>query len=123
MREAFGTMHPQQLKVDYVTLYDHPDKYFLPQYVGLQSQIGHTKSIHWRTIPSTVNTVACLFKTFREDFAILHKYCCIDEYLPYDHDKFVEIGKSGRTLVSCLPGYSTHTQSDVMAPCVDWKTI
>ena len=47
LKEAFDTA------AHYVTLYDHPDKYFLRGYEGLKSQILQTKSCHWRTTPST----------------------------------------------------------------------
>jgi hypothetical protein len=122
LREAFsGSMRPSSLVVDYATLYDHLDKYELPMYRDLQSRIGITESVHWRTVPSTVNTVACLAKTFKNDYATLHKWCCVDDIYPYDHNKFLDLGRQGRTLVSCLPAYSTHTQTDVLAPCVPWK--
>lgn len=123
LREAFSEMEPKTLKVDYVTLYDHLDKYFLKMYEHLTSQIGHTKTVHWRTVPSTVNTVACLYKTFQDDYRILLKWCCIDECHPHDHPKFLELGENGRILVSCMPAWSTHSQTDVLSPCVDWKSI
>jgi hypothetical protein len=123
LREAFCAMEPKGLKVDYVTLYDHLDKYYLPMYEQLVARIGYTPSVHWRTIPSTVNTAACLFSTFKQDFPILHKWCCIDEIHPYDHNKFLELGSCGRVLVSCMPAWSTHSQTDVLAPCVDWNVV
>ncbi|MES2272958.1 MAG: hypothetical protein V4487_02060, partial [Chlamydiota bacterium] len=50
---------------DYVTLYDHRDKYFLKMYANLQSKVMMTPSCHWRTIPSTTNTFATRVSTLR----------------------------------------------------------
>ena len=123
LREAFsGTMQPSLLQPTYVTLYVHLDKYDHPMYTRLLSMIGITKSIHWRTVPSTVNTCAMLFKSFQEDFDVFYKYTCIDDTYAYDNDKYLELGRErGRIIMSCIPGYSTHMQTNVLAPCVDWS--
>jgi len=124
LREAFsGKMQPVHLQPHYVTLYDHFDKYELPMYRNLVSMIGCTKSVHWRTVPSTVNTCAMLVKTFNQDFDTLYKYNCIDDIYPYDNDKYLELGRNGRLIMSCIPGYSTHMQTNVISPCVDWSDV
>jgi len=124
LREAFsGTMQPAHIKPHYVTLYDHFDKYDLPMYNSLLSIVGCTKNIHWRTIPSTVNTCAMLVKTFHEDYPILYKYNCINEYHPFDHEKYLELGRNGRLIISCIPGYSTHMENGVISPCIDWLNV
>ena len=45
----------------YVTLYDHPDKYFIEAYRNLQSRVMVTPNCHWRSTPSTTNTFACRY--------------------------------------------------------------
>ena len=65
----------EYIGADYYTLYDHPDKYYLPMYEDLQSKIIVTPSIHWRTIPSTTNTYACKFKILKQHFDIHIQYC------------------------------------------------
>jgi hypothetical protein len=55
MKEAFDTFD-----VDYVTLYDHGDKYTLEMYENLQSKILHSKNIigelhHLRAIHMLLN--------------------------------------------------------------------
>ena len=58
LREAFDNNI-----ADYVTLYDHSDKYTHPMYHGLKSELFVTESCHWRTTPSTTNTYAMLYST------------------------------------------------------------
>lgn len=119
MLEAFKSFN-----VDYVSLYDHPDKYFLPMYNELQSKILHTNSSHWRTTPSCCNTYAGKWKTFKEHWDTHIKYC-LPEYTHdgYDHTKFIDLWKQGSNLISCLPGYSTHCETQFLSPLVDWNSI
>jgi hypothetical protein len=68
---------------DYVTLYDHPDKYWYEadqgnffNYKKLQkTRLYITKSVHWREINSTVMTFACRIKTLEDDYKIWRTYC------------------------------------------------
>lgn len=108
---------------EYVTLFDHGDKYFLPQYSKLQSKIMHSKSIHWRTTPSTTNTYAMKYSTLIRDMHI-HKRAC-DIHTPgsggYDHLKFVKLWEMDSNLISCIPGFSTTIDTCVLSPTVDWE--
>jgi hypothetical protein len=105
----------------YVTLYDHPDKYFLPMYDHLQAKLFHTKTCHWRTTPSTTNTYAMRFKTLKEHLQI-HKQFSEGRRITADHDKFIELGRLGGQLISPIPGWSTHIDRDA-SPCIDWEAI
>ena len=108
---------------DYYTLYDHPDKYFLPMYENLTSKIIVTPSVHWRTIPSTTNTYACRFSTLKKHFDIHVKYCDLVEKWTKDHDKFTQLWSEGSNLVSCIPGYSSHIESNMLSPTINWSKI
>ncbi|MDR1984236.1 MAG: hypothetical protein LBQ28_05370 [Prevotellaceae bacterium] len=67
---------------DYVSLYDHPDKYMLNNDNGnpfninkLQtSQIFVSESCHWRTTNSTPMTFACKVGILRKDFKVFFRY-------------------------------------------------
>lgn len=115
LREGLGDLQPSFLKFDYVTLYDHKDKYTYPMYNALVSKIAISDSIHWRTVPSTTNTFAMYYKTFLEDFDIHYSF------LNSDHEKFLELGRNKRLLGSCMPGYSTHCHKDYLSPCISWE--
>lgn len=117
--EAFQTFN-----VDYVSLYDHPDKYFLPMYNSLQSKVLHTKNLHWRTTPSTCNTYAGKMSTFKRHWEIHMKYCMPDiTHDGYDHTKFVELWENGSNLITPIPGYSTHCEMPFISPVYDWETL
>jgi glycosyltransferase involved in cell wall biosynthesis len=110
--------------VDYVTLYDHPDKYFLPMYDNLQSKILHTENTHWRTTPSTCNTYSGKWKTFKKHWETHIKYCMPEFTHPgYDHTKFTSLWEQGSNLISCMPGYSTHSELPFLSPLTDWSKI
>lgn len=108
--------------VDYVTLYDHKDKYFLPSYENLQSQIFYTHSCHWRTTPSTTNTYAMRFKTLKKHMDI-HREFSQGRRITEDHAKFLKLGEMGATLISSIPGFATHAEPDYASPCTDWDKL
>ena len=108
------------LPVSYVTLYDHRDKY-QEMYAELMSKILITESSHWKPVPSTTNTFAVKYKTLLKDLYIQQKYST-DTEPTQDHSKFLDLNQRGNYLISCLPGYSTHSHADLLSPCIDWKT-
>lgn len=109
-------------KIDYVTLYDHRDKYFFPEYKKLSSRIFATSSCHWRTTPSTTNTFAMRCKTLLKHLPI-HRRFSENRPISADHEKFCLLGKLGAVLISSIPGYSTHCEPEFASPCHDWQKI
>jgi hypothetical protein len=108
--------------ISYMTLYDHRDKYFLPAYDTLESKLFYTPSCHWRTTPSTTNTYAMRYQTLLDDLPI-HKQFSENRRITADHDKFIELGRRGATLISPLPGFSTHCDEKETSPCTDWEKM
>ncbi len=108
--------------VDYVTLFDHRDKYFFPSYADLRSKIFHTQSCHWRTTPSTTNTYAMRFETLIKHLPV-HRAFSEGRKITADHDKFCRLHEMGAVLVSAIPGFSTHVELDFASPCADWEEI
>ena len=113
----------EYIGADYYTLYDHPDKYFLQMYENLQSKIIATPSVHWRTTPSTTNTYACKFETLKKHLDIHIQYCDLVEKWTKDHNKFTHLWKIGSNLISCMPGYSTHIEGNMLSPIINWETV
>ena len=104
---------------DYVTLYDHPDKYVSggnPFVVngGENTRVFCTQSIHWKITNSTTMTFAARVATLLKDLKVYEKYTHTG--YPYDFAMFCELAAMGRTLVSSIPGKSTHCESANMTP-------
>lgn len=92
---------------DYVTLYDHPDKYTKCYDGGETSKVTKTQSSHWRFTVSTCMTFATRVKTLKEDYNVWKRYTVGDH--PCDHQIFSELTSQGRKLAVCIPGKACHT--------------
>jgi len=86
---------------DYVTLYDHPDKYVMDgnngnpfNYKQLQKTRLHlTASSHWRECNSTTMTFCCRVQTLSDDYKIWKKYTKYST--PQDFNAFCELTQDG----------------------------
>lgn len=124
---------------DYVTLYDHLDKYMeksiggnpMVKNGGELTRVLLTKSTHWKITNSTTMTFACKVKTLREDWVIFDEFT--KESHPHDDQIFYKLqgikklkykifGKR-RKLVVPIPGYSTHIEPSVLSPLIDWHDV
>lgn len=121
---------------DYVTLYDHPDKYYpfywdtnsnsyrnyceIIENTNIQSKVYYLRSGWWRTVPTTCMTFGCKSKTLKKDFQVIQKYTePYGKTQPKDFDMFNELISSGRKLYSPIPSYSSHTS--LMATGIEWN--
>lgn len=119
------------LGADYVSLYDHPDKY-IPASNGGNPQIDDdggeytklflSKSCHWKITNSTTMTFASTVKVLKEDETILRKWTNRGHY-PDDYKMFLELREKNRILVTSVPGYSTHGETAWLSPLTDWSKI
>jgi hypothetical protein len=115
-----------KLGSDYVALYDHPDKYMddgnpFVEGGGEVTKVFLSNSCHWKLTNSTTMTFAAKIKTLREDEEILRKYTS-GKY-PYDFQMFLELRNIGRTLITPIPGYSTHGETTWLTPLINWNDI
>lgn len=114
------------LKVfEYVTLYDHPDKYWVPSPNHLVSELkqtGHggeetrvflTESSHWKLTNSTTMTFACKVRTLVEDYTTIQQF--LTGSLPRDFEMFLAL-RQWRTIASSIPGLSTHADEGYTTP-------
>lgn len=94
-------------RTDYVTLYDHPDKYSRYYNGGEYSKVIRTASSHWRYTASTCMTFGAKVKTLREDREVWDEFTA--ETHPHDHYLFSKLGENNRRVAVCIPGVACHT--------------
>ena len=128
MREGF-----ESVAVDYITLYDHNDKYIFKQsqgtiekhglephwgmYKDLKSEIICTGNKHWRTVPSTCDSFILSRDVFLRDYK--HHSLGL-----FDAASFGLISKEfDLTIYSPIVGLSTHAQKPFISPCVNWEDV
>lgn len=114
------------LDTAYLTLYDFD--MFIDS--GYLSEIFVTESSHWRAVPSTTNTFACRYKTLLEDLEIHQKYSSTHAlkkqegyHFTEDFEKFWELGKNKKYVISPMPGWSTHCDNRHTSPLRDWREV
>lgn len=105
----------------YATLYDHPDKYTLPMYANLTSQIMTSTAAHWRTTPSTTSTHAFRARTLLKDIGVHRAYCDVENRVNRDHARFLELWKQGSFLISSIPAFAAHVESGMLPPAISWS--
>lgn len=111
------------IEADYYTLYDHPNKYYPELIDKFPTHLFVTPTSHWRTTVSTTNTFACKVKTLKKHYNIHIQYCDLEAKWVKDHDKFTHLWSIGSNLLSCIPGYSSHVEENMLSPTIDWSKI
>lgn len=111
---------------DYISLYDHPDKYQdganpFVEGGGEITKVFLSKSCHWKLTNSTTMTFAAKVKTLREDEEILRSFT--QGSYPRDFEMFLALRDKGRSLITPLPGYATHGETAWLSPLINWDDI
>jgi hypothetical protein len=112
---------------DYVSLYDHPDKYLPEHKDKVPTYLYHTKSTHWAKVGSTTMTFAAKVSTLKQDKWVFD--AIIDES-PYNHPNDAGIFSvltgsrcNNRRLITPIHSYSTHGEVDWLATRIDWAKV
>lgn len=109
----FGNFQPAQIiqegltQAQYVTLFDHPDKYESEFQYGEVKRCFRTSSIHWRETIATCMTFATTVWQLQQDVDIWKKHT--EGHHPHDFYIFLDLNRIGRKLAVCLPGLAYHT--------------
>jgi hypothetical protein len=113
----------------FVSLYDHPDKYIDPSHGGNpyceggaeDTRVYLTKSCHWKITNSTTMTFAAKVSTLKRVEPILRKYT--QGTYPEDFKMFLELRELGEILITPIPGFSTHGETQWLSPLINWENI
>jgi hypothetical protein len=114
------------LGYDYVSLYDHPDKYInganpFVEDGGEVTRLMLTNSCHWKLTNSTTMTFAARVSTLKQDEAILREFTSGTH--PNDFYMFLALREKQHGLITPVPGYSTHGETAWLSPLTDWSKI
>lgn len=131
LSSKYSKMIERALKfADYISLYDHPDKYLPPEAGGNKlvspegtekTEIFCTADSHWKYTNSTTCTFAARVETILKDAKIWHEFCKTDH--PYDFQAFLALGCKGRKIATAIPGRATHADIGWISPFFDIKQI
>ena len=115
---------------NYCTGYNHKDKYIHacdggnPQIDGMGeiTRVVLTCSSLWKLTNSTTCTWATHINILKEDMDIWEK--ATENSYPQDYWAFTElINRRDRSLLTALPGFSTHTEIPWLSPLISWDKI
>ena len=114
---------------DYVSGYDHPDKYInhntggpnpFIENGGEDTKVLITEKCHWKITNSCCMTFATTVKIIKEDYNIYQHFC--SNNIPNDFHMFITLKNNNkRKLVSCIPSVSTHCETLWLAPFINWE--
>jgi hypothetical protein len=115
------------LGFDYVSLYDHPDKYInganpFIEDGGEITRLMLTNSCHWKLTNSTTMTFAARVSTLKTDETTLREFTSGTH--PNDFQMFLALrNEKQKGLITPVPGYSTHGETAWLSPLTDWSKI
>ncbi len=114
---------------EYSSGYDHPDKYInykeggpnpFIENSGELTRVLISKNSHWKITNSCCMTFATRVKIIKEDYEYFLKFC--QKANPEDFQIFCELKNyKNHKVVSCIPGVSTHGESEWLSKFIDWK--
>ena len=115
------------LSPSFLSLYDHPDKYLDPSRGGNpyceggaeDTRVYLTDSCHWKITNSTTMTFASTVATLKRTEPTLRKWT--NTSFPHDFEMFIELREQNEILITSIPGYSTHGETQWLSPTIDWN--
>ncbi len=106
---------------NYVTLYDHPDKYVKERGYGEVGRCLKTETWHWRQTISTTNTFGANLGHLRQDMELFKRYS--SGPVPNDHGQWCELARNKKTLTVAIPGAAFNTHRVCEHSSFDWGQI
>jgi hypothetical protein len=114
------------LGANFVSLYDHPDKYIdgINPYVidgGEETKVFLSNTCHWKLTNSTTMTFASKVSSLKQFESTLRQYTSTTH--PQDFEMWIDLRRQGASLITPIPGYSTHGETAWLSPLNDWAHI
>ncbi len=118
-------------EADYVSLYDHPDRYRRKDDAGGgRARVVLAAGQHWRTVDSTCLTFGVRPAKLRRDLWIV-RGCTMRRGRPADHvmwraiqgQKLFAWRFPKHLLLGPMPSLATHLDTNALAPMVDWTAV
>jgi hypothetical protein len=104
----------------FISLYDHPDKYINAAKGGGEiTKLLLSPNSHWKITGSTTMTFASKVSTLKSVEKILREYTIGTH--PYDFEMFTQLRSMTYSLLTPIPSYSTHGETEYLAPFVNWE--
>lgn len=115
------------LGATFVSLYDNPDKYLSPEDGGNpycfggaeDTRVYTTENTHWKITNSTTMTFAAKVSTLKRVEPILRKHT--QQKYPQDFKIFMDLREQNELVITPIPGYSTHGETDWLSPFINWE--
>ena len=123
IQEAF------ELGASFVSLYDHPDKYMIPEKGGNpyceggaeDTRVYKSNSVHWKITNSTTMTFASKVSTLKRVEPILRKWT--SGVHPDDFKMFLDLRSQNELLITPIPGFATHGETAWLSPLCKWHLV
>jgi len=119
------------VRAEYISLYDHPDKYLPPSLGGNpviraegveMTGVFLTQHSHWKYTNSTTLTFAAKVHTLLKDMPIWLRHSASRH--PEDFSAFWDVMKINRHRVATpIPGVATHAELAWLTPLFDWREL
>jgi hypothetical protein len=106
----------------FVSLYDHPDKYINASSGGGEiTKLFLSPNSHWKITGSTTMTFASKVSTLKSVEKTLREYTIGTH--PYDFEMFTQLRSMTYSVLTPIPSYSTHGETEYLAPLVKWENF
>lgn len=106
---------------NYITLYDHPDKYIKERGYGEMGRCLKSETWHWRQTISTTCTFGANLGLLRQDMDVIRKHAT--GTTPADHAMWCELAQKQRSLTVAIPGAAFNTHRACEHSGFDWGQI
>jgi hypothetical protein len=97
---------------DFISPYDHPDKY--PHEVSDIKIIGGR---HWKHTISTTSTFMARGEMVRKELDLFRGFGW------EDHGRWVKLGEMGYKLYTPIPSLATHCVEGCLSPAIEWRGV